>query len=48
MAECRISEYYGAKKDGYEVVEKMKGKDLEGTKYTPLYDYYVEEYPKAF
>lgn len=47
MAECRMSEIYGNKKDGYEVLDKFKGKTLEGVKYVPLYDYMVKDFPKA-
>lgn len=48
MAESRISELYGKKTDGFEIVEKFKGKSLEGVEYEPLFDFFVEDYPKAF
>lgn len=42
LAECRIKALY-KKEDMYEVIEKMKGKELAGIEYVPLFDYYYEE-----
>lgn len=41
VAECRIQELYKDPK-AYEVVEKIKGAELEGTEYEPLFDYFKE------
>jgi hypothetical protein len=30
MAECRLTAFYGKDKKAYEVIEKLKGSDLEG------------------
>lgn len=40
LAESRLSEVYGKKTDGYEIVEKFKGKTLEGVEYEPLFTYF--------
>lgn len=37
-----MGELYSKVKDGYTVLEKMKGKELEGTEYIPLFDYYED------
>jgi isoleucyl-tRNA synthetase len=42
LAECRIKALY-KKEDMYEVLSKMKGKELAGIEYVPLFDYYYEE-----
>ena len=39
-----MSELYPEKKDepkGYEIVETMKGSDLEGLSYVPLFNYFI-------
>ncbi|ORX93800.1 isoleucyl-tRNA synthetase [Basidiobolus meristosporus CBS 931.73] len=36
--------YKNPKKAKYEVLEKYKGKDLVGLEYTPLFNYYAEEF----
>ncbi|KAJ2907126.1 tRNA synthetases class I-domain-containing protein [Zalerion maritima] len=36
--------YKDLKKAKYKVVEKIKGKDMLGWKYTPLFDYFYEEF----
>ena len=38
MAEVRLKDYFG--KDKYEVLEKKKGSELEGTEYIPLFDFF--------
>ena len=44
LAECRLGELYGAKnKDGYEILDKKKGKEYEGVEYIPLFDYYSKK-----
>jgi len=43
VAESRLDELYGKMKDKkqwYEIVEKIKGKELEGLEYQPLFDYF--------
>lgn len=40
MAECRLPELYSDQSQ-YEVISKCKGKDLVGTEYVPLYDYFI-------
>lgn len=42
LAECRIKALY-KKENMYEVIAKMKGKELAGIEYVPLFDYYYEE-----
>jgi len=45
IAESRLNELYGKvkdKKSAYEIVEKVKGKDLEGLEYEPLFDYFID------
>lgn len=39
MAECRVADLYKDPK-AYEVIEKIKGSDLEGTEYEPLFDFF--------
>ena len=39
FAECRLKDFFG--KEKYEVIEKIKGKDLEGTEYEPLFDFFI-------
>jgi isoleucyl-tRNA synthetase len=46
MAEARLEAYY-KKADQYEVVAKLKGSDLLGWQYTPLFPYFADQ-PKAF
>ena len=38
MAEVRLKDYFG--KDKYEVLEKKKGSELDGTEYIPLFDFF--------
>lgn len=40
LAEGRLAEYY-KKEDEYTIVERLKGKDLEGLRYRPLFDYFA-------
>ena len=42
LAECRLESLYKKESD-YEILEKIKGKDLEGIEYTPLFDYFEKE-----
>lgn len=45
LAEARLNELYAKikdKKSAYEVIEKIKGKDLEGVEYEPLFNYFQE------
>jgi isoleucyl-tRNA synthetase len=46
LAEARLSAYY-KKEAQYEVLKKMKGSDLEGLSYEPLFDYFKEN-PNSF
>lgn len=41
LAESRISQYYKSDEE-YTVISKMKGAELEGLTYTPLFDYFKE------
>ena len=44
-AKCRMGELYPEKKDQpkeYEVLETMKGSELEGLSYIPLFDYFIK------
>jgi isoleucyl-tRNA synthetase len=41
VAECRIQDLYKDPK-AYELIEKIKGIDLEGTEYEPLFDFFKE------
>ncbi|XP_053611705.1 isoleucine--tRNA ligase, cytoplasmic isoform X1 [Plodia interpunctella] len=34
--------------DDFEIVEKFLGEKLKGTKYTPIFDYFVKQCPNAF
>ena len=40
MGETRLKDFFG--KEKFEVLEKMKGKDLEGTEYIPLFNFFEE------
>jgi isoleucyl-tRNA synthetase len=40
MGESRLSHYFG--KEKYEILSKVKGSDLEGLEYEPLYDFFTE------
>ncbi len=42
MAECRLKHFYGKDKKGYEVIEKIKGTDLAGTQYVPMFDFFAD------
>lgn len=42
VAECRLAALY-PKKEEYELIEKMKGADLAGLEYVPLFDYFEKE-----
>jgi isoleucyl-tRNA synthetase len=46
LAEARLSAYYPAE-SGYELVRKVKGKDLAGLRYEPLLPYF-SGHPKSF
>ena len=41
LAEARLSAYY-KKEEQYEVLKKMKGSDLKGLSYEPLFDYFKD------
>ena len=41
LAEARLSAYY-KKEEQYEVLKKMKGSDLKGLTYEPLFDYFKD------
>lgn len=41
IAEARLSAYY-KKDDAFDVVERIKGSDLKGMSYTPLFGYFAE------
>jgi isoleucyl-tRNA synthetase len=40
FAECRLKDFFG--KEKYEVLEKMKGADLAGIEYVPLFDFFAD------
>lgn len=40
--------YKNPKKEKLQILQRMKGTELIGKKYVPLFDYFVEEYPDAF
>lgn len=40
--------YKNPKKEKLTILSKMKGSELEGKKYEPLFNFFVEQYPKAF
>ena len=42
LAESRISEYYKTQ-DLYDIIDKFKGKKLEGLKYKPLFNYFASK-----
>lgn len=46
LAESRLVQLYKKpqQKKGFEVLRKVKGKDLKGLKYEPLFPYFAEEY----
>ena len=52
MATSRLVQLYKGKKakpgKAYNILEKFVGKDLEGSKYTPLFEYFVKTQPNAF
>lgn len=43
IAECRLASLFN-KPNLYTVLEKFKGKEMEGWEYQPLFDYFYEEY----
>lgn len=51
LAECRLVQLYKKEKNGTikgcEIIKKMKGKDLKGKKYIPLFNYF-KDWPNAF
>lgn len=47
MAECRAKAFYGKDKKAYEVLEKFKGKDLEGKEYLPMFDFFADRKAKG-
>jgi isoleucyl-tRNA synthetase len=46
LATERLAAYY-PKNDGYSIVKKFRGKELEGLRYEPLFPYYASQ-PNAF
>ncbi|XP_060083184.1 isoleucine--tRNA ligase-like [Ylistrum balloti] len=42
LAEQRLTHYYSSESE-YQIVKRYKGKDLEGMKYVPLYDYFKNQ-----
>jgi isoleucyl-tRNA synthetase len=40
FAECRLKDFFG--KEKYEVLEKLKGSDLAGIEYVPLFDFFAD------
>ena len=49
MMTARISELYTpGDPESYETVKTVKGKELVGKTYTPLFPYFVKTVPKAF
>ena len=47
LLEARLSELFKTEAE-YEIIEKFKGKVLEGKKYVPLFPYYKDDFPNAF
>lgn len=47
ICKALVSSLY-ATPDLYTVVEELKGKDLEGMEYVPLFNYFVDSFPNAF
>lgn len=47
LLEARLSELFKTEAE-YEIISKFKGKVLEGKKYVPLFQYFVEDFPNAF
>ena len=41
LAECRLSELYSKTPEDYEILQRMKGSELEGLEYEPLFDYFA-------
>jgi len=46
LAEARLSTYY-QKEEQYEILKRMKGTDLEGVSYEPLFDFFADN-PNSF
>lgn len=46
VLEARLSELFKNDTE-YDVLEKFKGRTLEGKKYVPLFDYFVADFPNA-
>ena len=46
LAEARLESYYRSEEE-YEVVQRMKGSELVGQKYEPLFDYFTEAAEKG-
>ena len=47
LAECRLTSFYKPKKKKgdekeYEILEKIKGSDLKGIEYVPIFDFFLE------
>jgi isoleucyl-tRNA synthetase len=42
LAESRLKAFYGKDKKTYEILQKFKGKDLEGKSYIPMFDFFAE------
>ena len=40
LAECRLKDFFG--KEKFEVLEKLKGSDLVGLEYVPLFDFFLD------
>ena len=47
MAESRAKAFYGKDKKAFEVLEKFKGKDLEGKDYVPMFDFFADRKAKG-
>lgn len=46
LAESRLGQYYNSEEE-YTLIKTIKGKELEGVKYLPLFDYFLEEKEKG-
>jgi len=47
MAKARLSAYYKSESE-YTVLKEMKGRDLLGTTYEPIFPYFADRFPEAF
>ena len=43
LAESRVEFLYGKDDDGYLIIERIKGRELEGIEYEPLFGYFSDK-----